>query len=147
MKSPKKTKIVLYNPEAVFYTMPLALLCVGSALDPDQFDVRIIDGRLEEDPVRAVLDELRHALCLSVSVITGAPKHALHLDRGHARRPGTSAVRRDLCAVRPLRVEARDHRRDLPLHRGTDRRNGPEREGNHGSGHEAVMSPQPERTA
>lgn len=28
-------KVILYNPPAVFWTMPLALLAVGSALDPE----------------------------------------------------------------------------------------------------------------
>ena len=39
-------KIILYNPAAVFYTMPLSLLAVGSNLDPARYDVRIVDGRL-----------------------------------------------------------------------------------------------------
>ena len=30
----KRLKVVLYNPWAVFYTMPLALLAIGSELDP-----------------------------------------------------------------------------------------------------------------
>ena len=42
-------KVVLYNPQAAFYTMPLALLAVGSHLDPRKYDVRIIDGRLETE--------------------------------------------------------------------------------------------------
>ena len=29
-----RLKVVLYNPRAVFYTMPLALLAIGSELDP-----------------------------------------------------------------------------------------------------------------
>ena len=31
----KRIKVVLYNPRAVFFTMPLALLAIGSELDPD----------------------------------------------------------------------------------------------------------------
>ena len=30
----KRLKVVLYNPHAVFFTMPLALLAIGSELDP-----------------------------------------------------------------------------------------------------------------
>ncbi len=44
-----RRKIVLYNPHAVFFTMPLALLAVGSDLDPERFEVVIIDGRLDPD--------------------------------------------------------------------------------------------------
>ena len=68
-----KRKIVLYNPQAVFYTMPLGLMAVASCLDRKRFDIRIIDGRLERDPVARVLEELEGALCLGVSVLTGAP--------------------------------------------------------------------------
>ena len=54
-------KILLYNPRAVFYTMPLGLIAVGSALDPTKYEVVIIDGRLESDPVAAVLAHLDSA--------------------------------------------------------------------------------------
>ena len=69
----RRQKVVLYNPRAVFYTMPLALLAVGSELDPERFEVVIIDGRLEPEPEKAVVRELDGALCLGVSVLTGAP--------------------------------------------------------------------------
>jgi anaerobic magnesium-protoporphyrin IX monomethyl ester cyclase len=77
-----KTKIVLYNPRAVFFTMPLALLAIGSELDPERYEVVIIDGRLEADPVAAVLAQLEGALCLGVTVLTGAPiSDALDISR------------------------------------------------------------------
>lgn len=66
-------KVVLYNPRAVFYTMPLALLAVASALDRRRFVPVIVDGRLERDPVARLVDEARGALALCVSVLTGAP--------------------------------------------------------------------------
>jgi len=47
----KKT-IVLYNPYAVFYTMPLALMAIGSYLDATNYNVVIIAGRLEKDPMK-----------------------------------------------------------------------------------------------
>jgi radical SAM superfamily enzyme YgiQ (UPF0313 family) len=68
-----RLRVVLYNPQAVFYTMPLGLLAIGSALDPSRYDVRIIDGRLESDAVDRVLAECDGALCLGVTVLTGAP--------------------------------------------------------------------------
>ena len=37
-----KPKVVLYNPDAVFYTMPLGLLAVASALDAKKYDVVIV---------------------------------------------------------------------------------------------------------
>ena len=50
-----RIKVILYNPRAVFYTMPLALLAVASHLDPEIYEPVIIDGRLESDPEGAVL--------------------------------------------------------------------------------------------
>ena len=84
-----KSRIVLYNPRAPFFTMPLALMAVGSALDRDRYDVQIVDGRLESDPVARVLEATEGALCLGVSVLTGSPiRDALAVTRAvRARRP------------------------------------------------------------
>lgn len=71
----RRPRVVLYNPRAVFYTMPLALVALASALDRDRFDVVIIDGRLEPDPVAAVVNAADGALCVGVTVLTGAPIH------------------------------------------------------------------------
>lgn len=87
-------KVVLYNPKAVFYTMPLALLAIGSYLDPQKYQVRILDGRLERDPVGAALAEIDDALCLGMTVLTGAPiRDALQVSRAtKARRPDLPVV-------------------------------------------------------
>jgi radical SAM superfamily enzyme YgiQ (UPF0313 family) len=55
--------------------MPLALVALASALDRSQVDVVIIDGRLEVDPVRAVAEAAKGALCVGITVLTGAPIH------------------------------------------------------------------------
>jgi anaerobic magnesium-protoporphyrin IX monomethyl ester cyclase len=67
-----RKKVVLYNPRAVFWTLPLGLVAVGSALGPE-WDVRIVDARLEQDPLRRVADEARDAVCVGMGVLTGAP--------------------------------------------------------------------------
>jgi anaerobic magnesium-protoporphyrin IX monomethyl ester cyclase len=69
----ERVKVVLYNPRAVFFTMPLSLVAIGSQLDPDSYDVVTIDGRLEPDPVAAVISQLDGAVCLGITVLTGAP--------------------------------------------------------------------------
>lgn len=75
-------KVVLYNPRAVFYTLPLALMAVASALDRRRFEPSIVDGRLERDPVARVIEATRDALALGVSVLTGAPlRDALEVTR------------------------------------------------------------------
>jgi anaerobic magnesium-protoporphyrin IX monomethyl ester cyclase len=68
-----RAKVVLYNPQAVFYTMPLALVAVGSHLDPERYEVVIVDARLEKDPAAALRAQLDGALCLGVTVLTGSP--------------------------------------------------------------------------
>ena len=73
MARPDRHKIVLYNPTAVFHTMPLGLMAVGSALDPERYDVRIIDGRLSADAHAEVLREIADALCFGVTMLTGRP--------------------------------------------------------------------------
>ncbi|HYX73430.1 MAG TPA: radical SAM protein [Steroidobacteraceae bacterium] len=90
----QRAKVVLYNPQAVFFTMPLALLAIGSELDPALYEVVIIDGRLEPEPERAVLAQLDGALCLGVTVLTGAPiSDALRISRAVKRaRPGLPVV-------------------------------------------------------
>ena len=60
-------RVVLYNPVSEFYTMPLGLLAVGSALDPERYDVQIIDGRLENNPLEAVIETCKGALCLGIT--------------------------------------------------------------------------------
>jgi radical SAM superfamily enzyme YgiQ (UPF0313 family) len=90
----KRLKVVLYNPSAVFFTMPLALLAVGSELDPEAYDVVVIDGRLEPDAERAVVSQLDGAVCLGVTVLTGAPiSDALRVSRAAKRaRPDLTVV-------------------------------------------------------
>ena len=89
-----RRKVVLYNPDAVFFTMPLALLAVGSNLDPERYEVVIVDARLEDDPEAAVLAHLDGALCMGITVLTGAPiRDAVHMSRTvKAERPDLPVV-------------------------------------------------------
>ncbi len=85
--SPGRARVVLYNPQAVFYTMPLSLLAIGSALDRREVEVRIIDARLEEDALGRVLEAAEGALCLGVTALTGAPlTDALRVSRAAKAR-------------------------------------------------------------
>jgi radical SAM superfamily enzyme YgiQ (UPF0313 family) len=85
-------KVVLYNPQSVFYTMPLALLALGSSLDPKKYEVKILDGRI--DHVESVLRECETAICFGVTVLTGAPIHdALRMTRSvKGKFPGLVTV-------------------------------------------------------
>jgi hypothetical protein len=97
----RKHRIVLYNPRAPFFTMPLGLIAIGSALDRSRYDVIVIDGRIESDPVARVLEATDGALCLGVGVLTGLPiADALAVTEAvQAGRPAWDAV-----------VEATEHR-------------------------------------
>jgi anaerobic magnesium-protoporphyrin IX monomethyl ester cyclase len=90
----RRHKVVLYNPQAVFFTLPLALLAIGSELDPEVYEVIIVDGRLEPDAESVVLSHLDGALCVGVTVLTGAPiSDALRLSRAVKRaRPDLPVV-------------------------------------------------------
>ncbi len=87
MSADRRRTVVLYNPRAVFFTMPLGLLAVGSHLDPARYRVVIVDGRLETDPIAAVLARLEDAVCLGIGVLTGAPiKDAVEVSRAAKAR-------------------------------------------------------------
>src|SRR5271154_5555598 len=78
----KRRKIVLYNPRAFFFTVPLALLAIGSELDPNLYEVVTVDARLDPDAENTVLSHVGDALCLGVTVLTGAPiSDALSISR------------------------------------------------------------------
>ena len=85
----RKPRVVLYNPRAPFFTMPLALIAIGSALDRSRYDVVIVDGRLEADPIARLVEATDGAVCLGVSVLTGTPiRDALAATRAvRAARP------------------------------------------------------------
>ena len=84
-----RQKVLLYNPSAVFFDMPLALLAVGSALDSETYEVLIIDSRLDPDAHQQVLAQLPDALCIGMTVLTGSPlRDALDLaEKIKRRRP------------------------------------------------------------
>jgi anaerobic magnesium-protoporphyrin IX monomethyl ester cyclase len=78
----KKAKVVLYNPIAVFYTMPLSLIALASNLDSERYDIIIVDARLEKYPLAKLIAESKNALCVGMTVLTGAPiKDALFSSR------------------------------------------------------------------
>ncbi len=52
--------------------MPLALMAVGSGLKNLGIETVIVDGRLEDDPISALVTHLDDSLCLGISVLTGS---------------------------------------------------------------------------
>lgn len=71
-----KKKIILYNPQAPYYSMPLQFLALASVIEREKYDIHVIDARIERSPRHAhdkVRELLPDAVCLGVSVITGTP--------------------------------------------------------------------------
>ncbi len=107
-----RKKVLLYNPEAVFFDMPLALLSIASALDAQRFEVVLIDARVEPDAHRRVLELAGDAVCLGITVLTGRPlRDALSITRkAKAAFPGLPVVwggwHPSLFAVETLEQEA-----------------------------------------
>jgi anaerobic magnesium-protoporphyrin IX monomethyl ester cyclase len=60
---------ILYQPRCDFSTMPLSLLAVGDLGDRPV----IVDGRLEDDPISAVLERIDRAVAVGITALTGAP--------------------------------------------------------------------------
>jgi radical SAM superfamily enzyme YgiQ (UPF0313 family) len=68
-----KQRVVLYNPTADYYTMPLALVALASHLDRERFEPVIVDARLDPAPLDTLVRAADGAVCLGVTVLTGAP--------------------------------------------------------------------------
>lgn len=74
--------VLLYNPQAVFFDLPLALLSVGSVLDPERYEVVIVDGRIDKNPLETLRIYIDRAICLGVTALTGSPlRNAISISR------------------------------------------------------------------
>ena len=66
----------------MFYDMPLALLSIASGLDESKYEVILIDGRIDPNPLTSLSKHLEDALCLGVTCLTGNPvKDALSVSK------------------------------------------------------------------
>jgi len=81
----KKPRVLLYNPRGESHILPLALIHIGSMLP--EFDVQVIDGRIEITPEATLAEMSDDAVCLGVTVLTGKPiLDALRASRAVKRR-------------------------------------------------------------
>jgi anaerobic magnesium-protoporphyrin IX monomethyl ester cyclase len=81
----KRPGVLLYNPRGESHILPLALVHIGSMLP--EFDVQIIDGRVELTPESTLGERAPDALCLGVTVLTGKPiLDALRASRAAKRK-------------------------------------------------------------
>jgi len=78
----QRRKVVLYNPQAPFFTFPLPLLAISTMIDRQQYDIEIVDARIEKEPHDKVLRSLNDAICVGVTVLSGSPiRDALQLTK------------------------------------------------------------------
>jgi anaerobic magnesium-protoporphyrin IX monomethyl ester cyclase len=77
-----RKKVLLFNPLAAFYDMPLALIAIGSALDASRYEPIIVDARIDPDYLQKLKLHAPDAVCFATTVITGYPiRSALDVSR------------------------------------------------------------------
>src|SRR5689334_10978440 len=69
----RSKKVVFFIPSfsSIEATAPLGLLAIATPLLDAGYDVRIIDSTIVPDYKRRVLEEVKDALCLGISLVTG----------------------------------------------------------------------------
>lgn len=90
-----KPRVVLFYPRVAspeFHRLPWTLLALAGNLPPERYDVRLVDGGKEPDPIRAVVDAAAGAAVVGISCFTGnqtvnALKAARALRRAHPTVP------------------------------------------------------------
>lgn len=92
VRGAKRRPVVLYQPRDEGSVMPLGLLALGSWLTGEH--VVIVDGRFELAPEARIVELARGALCLGITVRTGAPvREALRVTAAaRAARPDLPVV-------------------------------------------------------
>ena len=71
MQSSKKIVFFVASFSSVEATAPLGILAIATPLLCAGYDVRIIDSSISADYKNRVLDEVKDALCLGISLVTG----------------------------------------------------------------------------
>ena len=90
-----KPRIVLFHPRVSrpeFHRLPWPILTLAGNLPRDRFDVVMIDGGKEPDPIRKLIDASEGAKVAGISCFTGnqtvhALKAARALRRAHPALP------------------------------------------------------------
>src|ERR1700677_5341205 len=70
-KSSKKIVFFVASFSSIEATAPLGILAIATPLLEAGYEIRIIDASIAPDYMRRVLEEVKDALCLGISVVTG----------------------------------------------------------------------------
>ena len=71
MKSSNKIVFFVASFSSIEATAPLGILAISTPLLEAGYEIRIIDSTITPDYMRRVLEEVKDALCLGISVVTG----------------------------------------------------------------------------
>ena len=71
MKSSNKIVFFVASFSSIEATAPLGILAISTPLLEAGYEIRIIDSTITPDYLRRVLEEVKDALCLGISVVTG----------------------------------------------------------------------------
>ncbi len=71
MKSSKKIVFFVVSFTGVEATAPLGILAISTPLLEAGYDIRIIDAWIEPNYKKRIMEEVKDALCLGVSLVTG----------------------------------------------------------------------------
>ena len=108
MKSSKKIVFFVASFSSIEATAPLGILAISTPLLDAGYDIRIIDASIAPDYKKRILEEVKDALCLGISLVTGPMiretvdvAKAINTSRS-PRGINISANRRPRSAIRPL---------------------------------------------
>ena len=71
MKSSKKIVFFVASFSSIEATAPLGILAIATPLLNAGYDVRIIDASIAPDYKKQIMKEIKDALCLGISLVTG----------------------------------------------------------------------------
>ena len=71
MRSSKKIVFFVASFSSIEATAPLGILAISTPLLEAGYDVRIIDASIAPDYKKRIMEEVKDALCLGISLVTG----------------------------------------------------------------------------
>ena len=71
MKSSKKIVFFVASFSSIEATAPLGILAISTPLIDAGYDIRIVDASITPDYKKRIMEEVKDALCLGISLVTG----------------------------------------------------------------------------
>jgi hypothetical protein len=74
VKSSKKIVFFVASFSSIEATAPLGILAISTPLLNAGYDIRIIDSTITPNYKKRIMEEVKDALCLGISVVTNDPR-------------------------------------------------------------------------